>query len=57
MTDDERLLALLKDARNRSGLPMDFWADFLEGIPYNFAAILCGRSPMLPKYMKSKGKP
>lgn len=55
--EDEQLLCALKFARQQSGLPLDFWADFLDGVPYSLAAILCGRSPMFPKYMKSRGKP
>ena len=59
MTDDEseKLLCLMKKARQDTGLPLDFWADFLEGIPYKWAAILCGRSDMLPKNRNSSGMP
>ena len=55
--EDARLLAMLKQARRDSGLPLDFWADLIEGLPHNFAAILCGRSAMFPKYMNSKVRP
>lgn len=51
------LLAMLKRARDESGLPLDFWADLVEGLPYSCAAILCGRSSMFPKYRNSKDKP
>jgi hypothetical protein len=53
--DDDRLLELLKEARAKSGLPLDFWADLTEGLPYSSVAILCGRSDLFPKYMNSKG--
>lgn len=52
--DEEDLLALLKKARGESGLPLDFWADLTDGLPHNFAAILCGRSFLIPKYMNSR---
>ena len=51
------VLELLKQARQQSGLPMDFWADLTEGMPYSFTAILCGRSSIFPKYMNSKVRP
>jgi hypothetical protein len=51
------ILDMLKDARNRSGLPLDFWADLVDGLDYNSIAILCGRSEIFPKYMNSRGKP
>lgn len=53
--EDAALLALLKDARLKSGLPLDFWADFTEGLDHNSVAILCGRSDLIPKYVNSKG--
>ena len=52
---DEDILKLLKDARKGSGLPLDFWADLTEGLPYNSVAILCGRSALFPKYVNSSG--
>lgn len=55
--DDEQILELIKRARDESGLPLDFWADLVEGLPHNFAAILCGRSFLFPKYMNSSVKP
>jgi hypothetical protein len=55
--NDVELLAMLKQARKDSGLPLDFWVDLTEGLPHNFVAILCGRSEMFPKYMNSKVKP
>lgn len=54
---EEEMLKLLKMARRESGLPLDFWADLTEGLPYNFAAILCGRSSIFPKYINSRDKP
>lgn len=50
-------LTLLKQAREASGLPLDFWADLTEGLPYSCLAILCGRSSLFPKYMNSKETP
>ncbi len=54
---DETLLETMKKARAETGLPLDFWADLTDGIPHNFAAILCGRSSIFPKYMNSKVNP
>lgn len=51
------MLAMLKEARKESGLPLDFWADLTDGLPHNLVAILCGRSSIFPKYMNSKGRP
>ncbi len=56
MTEVE-VLKLLKQARAESGLPLDFWVDLTEGLPHSATAILCGRSSIFPKYMKSSGKP
>lgn len=50
-------LALLKEARRVSGMPLDFWADLTEGLPYNSLAILCGNASVIPKYMNSKLRP
>ena len=52
---DAEVLRLLKNAREKSGLPLDFWADFTEGLPHSSIAILCGRSDLIPKYVNSKG--
>ena len=54
---DEEMLEVLKDARRESGLPLDFWADLTDGLPHNFAAILCGKSSIFPKYINSKVRP
>lgn len=54
--EDERL-ELLKDARSRSGLPLDFWVDLTEGLDHKSLAILCGKSALFPKYINSKVKP
>lgn len=51
------ILPLLKAARDASGLPLDFWADLTDGLPYSCVAILCGRSSLFPKYRNSKDKP
>jgi hypothetical protein len=54
MDDSEERLKLLKEARKLSGLPLDFWVDLTEGLPYSSLVILCGKSSILPKYMNSK---
>lgn len=54
--DEKQILEMLKEARKKSGLPLDFWADLTEGLDYNAIAILCGRSEIFPKYMNSKGR-
>lgn len=53
---DALMLALLKVARDQSGLPLDFWADLTEGLDYSSLAILCGRSSIFPKYINSSVK-
>ena len=53
MNDSAEKLKLLKEARRISGLPLDFWADLTEGLPYSSLVILCGRSSIFPKYMNS----
>lgn len=57
MTDEDILLDAMKRARAETGLPLDFWADLTDGLPYSFATILCGRSSIFPKYMNSKVSP
>ena len=54
--DSAERLKLLKEARKASGLPLDFWVDLTEGLPYSSLVILCGRSSIFPKYMNSKVK-
>lgn len=54
--NEEKLLRLLKEARARSGLPLDFWADVTEGLDYRSLEILVGKSSIFPKYMNSSGK-
>lgn len=54
---NEDTLALLKLARKRSGLPLDFWADLTEGLDYKSLEILVGRSSIFPKYMNSSDNP
>lgn len=56
-SEDEVLLAMLKDAREKSGLPLDFWADLTDGMDQRCIAILCGKSSIFPKYMNSKEIP
>lgn len=46
--DDERMLDLLKRTREATGMTLDFLADLTDGLSYNFAAILCGRSFLFP---------
>lgn len=54
---DAARLALLKQARQSSGLPLDLWADLTEGLPYSSLAILCGNASVIPKYMNSRLRP
>ena len=56
MNDSEERLKLLKEARRLSGLPLNFWVDLTEGLPYSSLVILCGRSSIFPKYMNSNVK-
>lgn len=56
MNDSVEKLKLLKEARRISGLPLDFWVDLAEGLPYSSLVILCGRSSIFPKYMNSSVK-
>ena len=56
MNDSAEKLKLLKEARKISGLPLDFWVDLTDGLPYSALVILCGRSSIFPKYMKSNVK-
>jgi hypothetical protein len=53
--EENKRLALLLDARRVSGLSLDFWYDFTDGLDQRSLEILVGRSAMLPKYMKSSG--
>ena len=55
-TDADRL-ALLKQARRDSGMPLDFWVELTEGLDYSSLAILCGRSFLFPKYRNSNETP
>jgi hypothetical protein len=50
-------LRLLKTARERSGLSLDFWADLTEGLDQSSLEILVGRSSIFPKYVNSKERP
>lgn len=55
--DDDVLLAMLKGAREKSGMSLDFWADITDGMDQRCIAILCGKSSIFPKYMNSKEIP
>lgn len=50
-------LELLKEARKLSGLPLDFWDELTDELPYSSLEILVGKSSIFPKYMNSNGKP
>lgn len=52
---EEERLKLLKLARRESGMSLDFWHDFTDGLDQSSLEILVGRSPMFPKYMNSRG--
>lgn len=54
---DEARLSLLKEARRKSGLSLDFWDDLTEGLDQSSLEILVGRSSIFPKYRNSSGKP
>ena len=43
MKDLAERLKLLEEARKASGLPLDFWVNLTEGLPYSSLVILCGR--------------
>gem|GEM_PF-1314067 len=55
--EDRQILILLKEARKRSGLPLDFWVDLTDGLDQRSLEILVGRSSIFPKYINSRGKP
>lgn len=50
---EAQVLALLREARNKSGLPMDFWIELTDGLDHKALAMLCGRWSLFPKYMNS----
>lgn len=52
---EETRLELLKEARRNSGMSLDFWDEFTEGLDQSFLEILVGRSSIFPKYQNSKG--
>lgn len=54
MNDSERL-ALLKKARERSGMTLDFWEELTDGLGQSALEILVGRSSIFPKYRNSSG--
>ncbi len=51
--NESAVLALLKRARNISGLSLDFWDDLTYDLDHRAIAIVCGKAEMFPKYMKS----
>ena len=51
---EERLIEMLLEARNRSGLPLDFWGQLTLGLPHRAIAILCSRWALFPRYMNSQ---
>lgn len=51
---EDGIIAMLVEARNRSGLPLDFWAELTEGLSHKAIAILCSRWSLFPKYMNSQ---
>ena len=56
VTEDEKL-KLLKEARMKSGMPLDFWDEITDGLDHRCFAMLCGRAALFPKYMKSRERP
>lgn len=48
-------LELLKEARKKSGMSLDFWDEFTNGLDQNLLEILVGRSSIFPKYRNSSG--
>lgn len=50
----DETLALLKQARRESGMPLDFWVDLTEGLDQSSLEILVGRSSIFPKYINSR---
>lgn len=55
--NDHTRLALLKEARQKSGMSLDFWEELTEGLDQSSLEILVGRSSIFPKYRNSSGKP
>lgn len=55
--DDKKRLALLKEARHNSGMPLDFWELFTDGLDQRCLEILVGRSSIFPKYKNSNETP
>lgn len=53
LMNDQIRLNLLKEARSKSGMPLDFWDEFTEGMDQSLLEILVGRSAVFPKYKKS----
>lgn len=51
---ESEVLAIIKAARIESGMPVDFWDELTRGLDHKTLAILCGRSFLFPKYMKSR---
>lgn len=55
LMNDEIRLKLLKEARKNSGMSLDFWDEFTEGVDQSLLEILVGRSSIFPKYINSRG--
>jgi hypothetical protein len=53
--NDSTRLALLKEARKRSGMSLDFWEELTDGLDQSSLEILVGRSSIFPKYRNSSG--
>lgn len=55
--NDSTRLELLKEARRRSGMSLDFWDELTEGLDQSSLEILVGRSSIFPKYRNSSVSP
>jgi hypothetical protein len=54
---DSTRLRLLKEAREKSGMSLDFWEELTEGLDQRSLEILVGRSSVFPKYRNSSESP
>lgn len=52
--NDSIRLGLLKEARMKSGMTLDFWDELTVGLDQSALEILVGRSDVFPKYRNSK---
>ncbi len=53
--EEKTRLKLLKEARKNSGMSLDFWDEFTDGMDQRLLEILVGRSSIFPKYRNSSG--